>query len=150
VKARRDAWRTMQAIHNKEEVKKGNNMSLIIDYKQKIEGELADKCNDVLGLINDYLIPNSDKSKNAEAIVFFMKMKGDYFRYLGEFQSDRKDVIEKANEAYKRASEEAEKLKTTHPIRLGLALNYSVFYYEILNQPDIACNLAKKAFDHAI
>ena len=46
--------------------------------------------------------------------------------------------------------QESETLKTTHPIRLGLALNYSVFYYEILNTPDIACTFAKKAFDSAI
>ena len=45
---------------------------------------------------------------------------------------------------------EAENLKSTHPIRLGLALNYSVFYYEILNSPDHACKLAKAAFDSAI
>ena len=45
---------------------------------------------------------------------------------------------------------ESETLKSTHPIRLGLALNYSVFYYEILNSPDIACKFAKKAFDNAI
>ncbi|KAK4365165.1 hypothetical protein RND71_016523 [Anisodus tanguticus] len=41
-------------------------------------------------------------------------------------------------------------LAPTHPIRLGLALNFSVFYYEILNSPDRACNLAKQAFDEAI
>lgn len=41
-------------------------------------------------------------------------------------------------------------MKTTHPIRLGLALNYSVFYYEILTSPDHACKLAKTAFDNAI
>jgi 14-3-3 protein epsilon len=41
-------------------------------------------------------------------------------------------------------------LAPTHPIRLGLALNYSVFYYEILNSPDKACHLAKQAFDDAI
>jgi len=74
-------------------------------------------------------------SKNPEAIVFFQKMKGDYFRYLGEFMQgdERKKVIDNAQDSYKRATEEAEKLKTTHPIRLGLALNFSVFYYEILN-----------------
>jgi hypothetical protein len=48
------------------------------------------------------------------------------------------------------ATQEAENLKSTHPIRLGLALNYSVFYYEILNSPDHACKLAKAAFDNAI
>lgn len=41
-------------------------------------------------------------------------------------------------------------LTPTHPIRLGLALNFSVFYYEILNAPDQACHLAKQAFDDAI
>jgi 14-3-3 protein epsilon len=41
-------------------------------------------------------------------------------------------------------------LKSTHPIRLGLALNFSVFYYEILQAPEVACKLAKQAFDNAI
>lgn len=90
----------------------------------------------MLELIDSYLLINS---KNPEAIVFFQKMKGDYYRYLGEFMQDRKQVIEAAKDSYNIASIEAEKLKTTHPIRLGLALNYSVFYFEILHQPDLAC-----------
>ena len=51
---------------------------------------------------------------------------------------------EKAREAYDAAEKAAENMPSTHPIRLGLALNYSVFYYEILSQPDKACALAKK------
>jgi len=39
-------------------------------------------------------------------------------------------------------------MQPTHPIRLGLALNFSVFYYEILNSPDKACQLAKQVYDH--
>ena len=109
-------------------------------------------CQDVLNLLDDNLLKKDEIKKNPEAVVFFQKMKGDYYRYLGEFKTgdDRKQVIEKAQDSYKVAVEEAEKLKTTHPIRLGLALNYSVFYYEILNQPDVACKLAKTAFDNAI
>ena len=61
------------------------------------------------------------------------------------------DVVESSNGAYEKALENArEKMSPTHPIRLGLALNFSVFYYEIKNAPDKACELAKKAFDDAI
>ena len=41
-------------------------------------------------------------------------------------------------------------LAVTHPIRLGLALNYSVFMYEVLNDPDEACKMARTAFEDAI
>merc|ERR1712106_157049 len=81
------------------------------------------------------------------------KMQGDYHRYLAEFQlSDaRKASASAALDAYQAASTwAASDLPPTHPIRLGLALNFSVFYYEILNSPDRACEIAKSAFDDAI
>ena len=62
----------------------------------------------------------------------------------------RKLYIQRAQDSYKEATNEATDLKTTNPIRLGLALNYSVFYYEIMGSPDIAVKLAKQAFDNAI
>lgn len=53
--------------------------------------------------------------------------------------------------AYKAASDIAmTELPPTHPIRLGLALNFSVFYYEILKSPDRACRWAKAAFGDAV
>jgi hypothetical protein len=79
--------------------------------------------------------------------------KGDYHRYLAEFAlgDKRTTSADKSLEAYKNATEVAQTdLAPTHPIRLGLALNFSVFYYEILNSPDQACHLAKQAFDDAI
>ena len=79
--------------------------------------------------------------------------KGDYHRYLAEFAlgNKRKESADMSLEAYKNATEVAQTdLAPTHPIRLGLALNFSVFYYEILNSPDQACHLAKQAFDDAI
>lgn len=84
---------------------------------------------------------------------FFFVRQGDYHRYLAEFATgnDRKDAAEHSLVAYKSASDIAmTELPPTHPIRLGLALNFSVFYYEILNSPDRACRLAKAAFDDAI
>lgn len=58
---------------------------------------------------------------------------------MAEFATgnERKEAAENSLVAYKTASEVANtELATTHPIRLGLALNFSVFYYEILNSPD--------------
>lgn len=79
--------------------------------------------------------------------------KGDYYRYLAEFATGekRKSSSDLSLKAYKDASEIAvQELPPTHPIRLGLALNFSVFYYEIVGKSDSACHLAKQAFDDAI
>lgn len=60
-------------------------------------------------------------------------------------------VIDDSQKAYTEAFDIAKtQMPPTHPIRLGLALNFSVFYYEILNSPERACHLAKQAFDDAI
>lgn len=60
-------------------------------------------------------------------------------------------VIDDSQKAYSEAFDIAKtQMQPTHPIRLGLALNFSVFYYEILNSPERACHLAKQAFDDAI
>jgi len=80
-------------------------------------------------------------------------MRGDYDRYIAEFATGdlRKQVGDGALEAYQAATQIASsELKTTNPIRLGLALNFSVFYYEVMNDPPKACSFAKQAFDDAI
>ena len=51
------------------------------EYREKVEKELRDICTDVLGLLDNFLIA---KASNAESKVFYLKMKGDYFRYLSE------------------------------------------------------------------
>eukprot|EP00980_Cylindrotheca_fusiformis_P011087 scaffold2551_cov113-Cylindrotheca_fusiformis.AAC.26 len=145
--SRRASWRVVTSIEQKGE---SDKMEIIKDYKAKIEAELVDICNDILSIIDDSLIPNSS---SEEAKVFYYKMKGDYNRYLSEFQTGdtRKESAGAALDAYQSASGIASSdLPPTHPIRLGLALNFSVFYYEILNSPDQACQIAKQAFDDAI
>jgi len=129
-------------------------------YKVAIEKKMKAICLEVLALLGS----GSDQSgllgvwdnlkvsdtKDAEARIFYMKMRGDYYRYLSEFdpQQDYKDG---AKGAYQNAMDLAENsLPETHPTRLGLALNFSVCHYEILKEPEKACALAKKAFDAAI
>jgi len=80
-------------------------------------------------------------------------MKGDYYRYLAECSTGEQQskISQGGLGAYQEATVIATSdLKETNPIRLGLALNFSVFYYEILNNPTQACSLAKQAFDDAI
>ena len=102
-----------------------------------------------MDLLESTLVPNS-KGKGNESEVFYLKMTGDYYRYLAEFVSG-KAYDKKAAENYEKAMTVASsKLSPTHPIRLGLALNYSVCYYEILKDQKKACELAKTAFDEAI
>ncbi|XP_028762038.1 14-3-3 protein 7 isoform X2 [Neltuma alba] len=149
--SRRASWRIMSSIEQKEE-SKGNeqNVKLIKSYRQKVEEELSKICSDILTIIDEHLIPSAS---SGEATVFYYKMKGDYYRYLAEFKTDeaKKDAADQSMKAYEAASATANKdLPSTHPIRLGLALNFSVFHYEIMNSPERACHLAKQAFDEAI
>ncbi|XP_061658844.1 14-3-3 protein epsilon isoform X2 [Syngnathoides biaculeatus] len=149
--ARRASWRIISSLEQKEESKASEEkLTMYKDYRKLVEKELKSICNDILAVLDHHLIP---ASSTGESKVFYYKMKGDYHRYLAEFATgnDRKEAAENSLVAYKAASDIAlNELPPTHPIRLGLALNFSVFYYEILNSPDRACGLAKDAFDSAI
>lgn len=151
VGARRASWRIISSVEQKEANRNHmTNKGLAADYRQKVENELNKICQEILTLLSDKLLP---RTTDSESRVFYFKMKGDYYRYISEFSNEegKKASAEQAEESYKRATETAEaELPSTHPIRLGLALNYSVFYYEILNQPQKACEMAKLAFDDAI
>nr|AHJ11171.1 14-3-3 zeta [Onchocerca ochengi] len=149
VGARRSSWRVISSIEQKTEGSE-KKQQMAKEYREKVEKELRDICQDVLNLLDKYLIP---KAGNPESKVFYLKMKGDYYRYLAEVASgdDRNAVADAGQKAYSEALEIAKaQLSTTHPVRLGLALNYSVFFYEISSSPDRACQLAKQAFDDAI
>merc|ERR1712083_1216735 len=150
VGARRSSWRVISSIEQKTDGNAERKQQMAKEYREKVESELREICNDVLGLLDKFLIP---KASNAESKVFYLKMKGDYFRYLAEVAigDSRSEVVDDSQKAYQDAYDITKsKMQPTHPIRLGLALNFSVFYYEILNSPEKACQLAKTAFDDAI
>jgi len=151
--ARRAAWRIISSIEQKEDSKGSSNsgqVSKIKGYRTRIESELTGICKDILGVIDSHLLP---VASTGESKVFYHKMKGDYHRYLAEISTDalRKAASQDSLASYQSASDiAAQELLSTDPVRLGLALNFSVFYYEILNSPERACALAKQAFDEAI
>jgi len=125
-------------------------------YKAMIESELKSLCEEMTEMVEKKLIKADVKSigkDDMEEQVFYMKMCGDYFRYLAENMKNQ-DYRDKCEEWYKKAwdaaSDKEKGLPETNPTRLGLALNFSVCYYEILEKRNEACGLAKEAFDGAI
>jgi len=156
VGAKRSSWRVISSIEQKAADKVDK---LASDYREAIEKELKNVCGEVLDLLDNHLVEKAksnleEKSpEEKEVPVFYLKMKGDYYRYLAEVagKEERDDVVENANKAYKEAyAISQEHLEPTNPILLGLALNYSVFHYEIRQCRSEACEMAKFAFDKAI
>jgi len=151
VSSRRSSWRVLNSERQKIKEKQPEELHIIDEIIKKVEGELLDYCNEVLSIIESYILPRIDKCSLTHN-VFFLKMKGDYYRYMAEIQSTYKDknVEEEALQSYDSAKKLADGLSFTDPIRLGLYLNFSVFQYEIMDNTDEACKLARTAFDAAI
>lgn len=152
----RASWRTINSDAASDENKQ--SADLLNLYKKQIEEELHVICTDVLSLLTTKgLISTREQlsDDDAEAKVFYLKMAADYYRYLAECVPEEavsgESTKTQATNFYKQAFELAKtKLQATHPIRLGLALNYSVCLYEIMKDRSKACDLAKTAFDDAI
>jgi 14-3-3 protein epsilon len=144
---KRTAWRALTSIEENPKYEKYHEKTKA--YKVKIEEELKKICKDAIKDIDTSLYKNAT---SAEAKVFYLKMKADYFRYSGEVCTGKEleEVSQKALENYEEAKKVAETLPPTDPVRIGLALNYSVFLYENHKKPKEACAMAKKAFDEAI
>lgn len=152
VGARRSSWRVISSIEQKYDTNE-KKQKMARDYREKIEKELQAICDDVLSLLEQYLIKDDGDDSDKESKVFYLKMRGDYFRYKAEVATgeDRESIVKLSNDAYRDAYDLAKgSMVSTHPIRLGLALNYSVFHYEIRNDHEEACQMAKGAFEEAI
>merc|ERR1712031_70144 len=79
-------------------------------------------------------------------------MVGDYYRYVAESATADKleEVKNGALNGYTKADELSKSLNACNPIRLGLALNFSVFHYEVMNNHKQACELGEQALSDAL
>lgn len=148
VSQQRTAIRTISAIEqNPKYTKFASNMG---DYKKRIEEELYRNCDDIIQTIRSSVL---SKASEDEPRAFFLKMIGDYCRYIAE--SAKGDRLEKTKNdalaAYSEAQTISEKsLNACNSIRLGLALNFSVFHYEVMQNVSKACELGEKALQDAL
>lgn len=96
---------------------------------------------------------NEDDAKDkdwAVTKVFYLKMKGDYYRYLAEVKTgqDKTEAEENSRNAYHEAFETAKAhLHPSNPTRLGLALSLSQFYYDFDNNKAEANTVALEESD---
>lgn len=144
VSARRQAWRASMVESDNPAF-----TALAKNYQALIEGELNGLCSDILDLLSRVLIPDASDGMSK---VFYLKMKGDYYRYLAELHASEKRIEQCKNafEAYQAASDISNaELDPVNPVSLGLVLNFSVFYNEFYGDPAKACQLATSAFEQA-
>ena len=145
ISSKRAACRTISAIEQNPKYTKFN--AALLAYKTKIETQLMADCQKVIDMINSRVLSGECSD---EAKAFFVKMVGDYYRYIAENAKDAKleEVKQKAKQAYEDAN--AIELAACNPIKLGLALNFSVFNYEVLKDHAKACELADNALQQAL
>lgn len=147
---KRASWRLLNSLEKKEEKKNSQNLNYLREIKGKVEDEMRAICDEIQETLDKFLVPNS---KDYETKVFYLKLKGDYYRYRAEFSQGKENeqACNQAEKAYKDAYDIAEKnIPIYSSTRLGLALNFSVFYYEIKMMKDEACQIARNAFEEAI
>jgi 14-3-3 protein epsilon len=145
--SKRTAIRTISAIEQNPKYSKFNDG--LSKYKKKIEQELYNQCISIVDIVKGQCmgVAATDETK-----AFFYKMIGDYYRYVAECaQGDQLDTVKNgALENYQHAQKSSESLNACNPIRLGLALNFSVFHYEVMNNHKQACELGEAALSDAL
>ena len=145
--SKRTAIRTISAIEQNPKYQKFS--SGLTQYKKDIEKELYEQCIQIVQTVKDQClkVANTDETK-----AFFFKMIGDYYRYVAECaQEDKLEHVKNgALENYQIAAQTSESLNACNPIRLGLALNFSVFHYEVMNNHKQACELGEQALSNAL
>ena len=140
--SQRGAIRTIGAIEQNPKYQKFGGA--LGDYKKKIEGELYQQCMLIVKIVKEKCL---GLAAEDESKAFFQKMIGDYYRYVAESATEAtlEEVKQGALEGYDQADKLSKGLNACNPIRLGLALNFSVFHYEVMNDHKKACELGEQA-----
>ena len=145
ISSKRAACRTITAIEQNPKYAKFSDD--LARYKQDIESKLTGDCQRIVDMINNHVLK---RSCDGESKAFFVKMVGDYYRYIAE--NAKGSLLEQVKQNALKAYNEANQitLPPCNPIKLGLALNFSVFHYEVMKNHKAACELADRALQEAL
>jgi len=157
----RKSLQVVEASQNDAPVKGNEVLSDILSsYATKLEEKLQALCQNCIKILREHRYPyvaicddqkGEESNSTVESRALYLKLLGDYNRYQAAFQDG--EIFHKstmaAKSSYEAALEASKKLKVTNVVRLEVALNFSVFFYNILNSPDKASEVAKEAYDMA-
>merc|ERR1712228_41634 len=145
ITSKRTAWRTVRAIQLNSKYKKFETS--LEEYRNRLESNLFNDCSMIIELIQRNVL---NKKCDDEAKAFFVKLIADNHRYIAEMSQG--DKYEKAKESARSSYEDANaiNLSACAPIKLGLVLNLSVFYYEVMKDTKRACTIADTALIAAL
>ena len=145
----RNAWHRISSFQIHYEVEKSPFVDVIIEYKKRIRDDLLKNCDIFKALIEGLL---GKQLPIPKMVPFLYKLRGDIYRYECEVvDTERvKETAELALKQYIMSAEAAKRLFPADPLRLEIALNFSVFYYEVLSCTEKACEIAKIAYDDAV
>ena len=147
---KRASWRLLNSMETKESKKKSEQVEYIKEIKDHIETELKKILEELYNILEKYLLPNAEE---PESKVFYLRVKGDHYRYLCEISKDKEleKNLENAEKVYREAYEISEKdLPFINSTRVGLCLNMALFYYEIKGDKKEGCKIAKKCFEECM
>lgn len=147
ISPKRNSWFAVSLLEKKEDSAKVKGYHR--EIKEIIEKEIREICNKMDSLLDNFLIPNS---QNNEYKGYYLILKGDYYRYLCEI-SEKEELtknIEKASASYQKALEFLKYISILNPTKLSLALNYSVFLYEIQKKKKEGIALARNMYEEAV
>ena len=144
---KRENWRFLSSMERKESKKKSKQVIYIQEIKNHIEKEIRNVVENVHNLIDKYLINNC---VDNESKIFYMRLKADHYRYLCEI-SKEKDLLEKTEKIYKEAYNMSMKeLPHINNERIGVCLNFALFYYEIKGDKKEGYRIAKNCFEESM
>lgn len=116
--------------------------------RRTLESEISKLCNSFIELIDTSLLSVSD---DTESVVFYTKLKGDYYRYLAEMRPEDDTSLMRAKNSYESAMRTVgDEMRISDPVYLGLVLNFAIFQYELLNMKDEAIDRLDGSFNEAV
>ena len=147
---KRENWRFLNLMERKELKKKSKQATYIKEIKNHIEKEIKKIVEEIHNLIDKYLIINCE---DKESKIFYLRLKADHYRYLCEISNEKEleNNLNNAEKYYKEAYELANKdLPLINNERIGLSLNFALFYYEIKGNKKEGYNIAKNCFEETM